>query len=99
MQEAVELMVAGIYTDAGAEEEDEERSNRSRMGGALGRPPSTVVAGFLKFLRLLSMHDWARYVVAMMLIGGSVCRSRDRVCLTVQLEPLSIFIILGSLSS
>ena len=41
--EAIELMVAKIYTESTA-----ERSNSK-----VGTPPSTVVAGFLSFLHLL----------------------------------------------
>ena len=49
---AVELLVAKIYT------ETTEKSNSKVM--LVDAPPSTVVAGFLKFLHLLSTHDWAR---------------------------------------
>lgn len=42
--EAIELLIAEIYTEG-------------RTGSA---PPSTVVAGFLRWLRLLSTHDWVR---------------------------------------
>ena len=48
--EAIELMVAKIYTESTAE----------RYNSKVGTPPSTVVAGFLSFLHLLSTHDWAR---------------------------------------
>ena len=58
--DAVELMVAKIYT--AAEEEEEKSSNSKKIGSVVDMPPSTVVAGFLKFLQLLSTHDWARYV-------------------------------------
>jgi len=47
--EAIELMVARIYT---------ETSGKSN--GLVDSPPSTAVAGFLKFLHLLSTHDWVR---------------------------------------
>jgi len=53
--EAVELIVAKIYT--GELEGEVGNSNRSKI---CCPPPSTVVAGFLKFLQLLSSHDWAR---------------------------------------
>ena len=48
--EAIELMVARIYT---------ETSGKSN--GLVDNPPSTAVAGFLRFLQLLSTHDWVRY--------------------------------------
>mmetsp|Transcript_1191 Transcript_1191/g.2196 ORF Transcript_1191/g.2196 Transcript_1191/m.2196 type:complete len:1553 (-) Transcript_1191:57-4715(-) len=57
-QDAVELMVAKIYT--AAEEEEEKSSNSKKIGSVVDMPPSTVVAGFLKFLQLLSTHDWVR---------------------------------------
>lgn len=50
--EAVELMVAKIYTDSA-------ESNSSKLPLA-DTAPATVTAGFLKWLRLLSSHDWAR---------------------------------------
>lgn len=56
--EAIELMVAKTYTEAEGSIDGVER-----FPGGIGRvdvPPSTVVAGFLKFLQLLSTHDWAR---------------------------------------
>ena len=52
--EAIELLVAKIYTETTS-----ERTNNSRVG-SVDTPPSTVVAGFLRFLHLLSAHDWAR---------------------------------------
>ena len=51
--EAIELIVAKIYTESTT-----ERSN-SKVE-SIDTPPSTVVAGFLRFLHLLSSHDWAR---------------------------------------
>lgn len=50
-QEAIELIVAKIYTDP-------HEKAVSKMH-SLGAPPSTVVAGFLRFLQVLSTHDWA----------------------------------------
>jgi hypothetical protein len=47
--EAIELMVARIYTETSV-----------KSNGLIDAPPSTAVAGFLRFLRLLSTHDWAR---------------------------------------
>lgn len=49
-QEAIELIVAKIYTDP------HERVSKMQ---SLGVPPSTVAAGFLRFLQVLSTHDWA----------------------------------------
>jgi len=49
-QEAIELIVAKIYTDP------HERAN-SKMQ-SLDVPPSTVAAGFFRFLQVLSTHDW-----------------------------------------
>ncbi|KAL3811309.1 hypothetical protein ACHAXA_005395 [Cyclostephanos tholiformis] len=46
-QEAIELMVASIYTSG-------------KSNGLVNSPPSTAVAGFLKLLHLLSTHDWVR---------------------------------------
>ncbi|KAL7543753.1 hypothetical protein ACHAXR_013445 [Thalassiosira sp. AJA248-18] len=53
--DAIELMVAKIYTETTTE----KKSSNSKIG-LIDTPPSTVVAGFLRFLRLLSTHDWAR---------------------------------------
>jgi U3 small nucleolar RNA-associated protein 22 len=53
--EAIELMVARIYT---------ETSGKSN--GLVDTPPSTAVAGFLRFLQLLSTHDWVRYEMSFM---------------------------------
>ena len=50
-QEAIELIVAKIYT------EPQEGAN-SKMQ-SLDMPPSTVAAGFFRFLQVLSTHDWA----------------------------------------
>lgn len=44
--EAIELMVAKVYT------------NRD----VPLVPPTTLVSGFLRFLHLLSSHNWSRYV-------------------------------------
>jgi hypothetical protein len=55
--EALEILVAKIYT-----ENTSERSNNSKVG-SVDTLPSTVVAGFLRFLHLLSTHDWARLVL------------------------------------
>jgi len=57
-QEAVELMVAKIYTETSAEVETS--TSNKKVGNMVEMAPSTVVAGFLKFLELLSTHDWAR---------------------------------------
>ena len=54
-QNAIELMVAKIYTETVA---DENRAGSKKL--VVDTHPSTVVAGFLRFLRLLSSHDWAR---------------------------------------
>jgi len=51
-QEAIELLVAKIYTESST-------NNNSKLLPA-DMPPSTVTAGFLKFLLLLHSHDWAR---------------------------------------
>lgn len=51
-QEAIELLVAKIYTESST-------NDNSKLQPA-DMPPSTVTAGFLKFLRLLHSHDWAR---------------------------------------
>lgn len=48
--DAIELMVAKIYTESSSEKKSK----------SLDAPPSTVVSGFLKFLHLLSTHDWSR---------------------------------------
>ena len=53
--EAIELMVARVYT---------ETSGKSN--GLVDTPPSTAVAGFLRFLQLLSTHDWVRYEMSFM---------------------------------
>jgi len=50
-QEAIELIVAKIYTDP-------HEGAVSKIQ-SLGMPPSTVVAGFFRFLQVLSTHDWA----------------------------------------
>ncbi len=50
-QEAIELIVAKIYTDP-----HERAASKMQY---LGVPPSTIAAGFLRFLRVLSTHDWA----------------------------------------
>jgi U3 small nucleolar RNA-associated protein 22 len=47
--EAIELIVGKIYT---------ETSGKSTA--LVCTPPATTVAGFLRFLHLLSTHDWAR---------------------------------------
>jgi len=60
--EALELMVAKIYTESAESGEEAKSNNKSKMAGPNDTPPSTVVAGFLRFLQLLSTHDWARYV-------------------------------------
>lgn len=63
--EVIELMVAKIYTESSSAsmEEKNSKSNKSKKTIlAVDAPPSTVVSGFLKFLQLLSTHDWARYV-------------------------------------
>jgi len=46
-QEAIELLVAKVYTDRGSSLE----------------PPGSVAAGFLRFLQLVASHDWVRYVL------------------------------------
>ena len=51
-QEALELLVAKIYTDS------LERTH-SKLP-LVETPPATVTAGFLKLLQLLANHDWAR---------------------------------------
>ena len=53
--EAVELLVASLYTEPEA-----SGAAAGNGGGSVDQPPSTVVSGFLRFLRLLSGHDWAR---------------------------------------
>ena len=53
-QNAIELMVAKVYTETVAD----ERGGSKKL--VIDTAPSTVVAGFLRFLRLLSSHDWAR---------------------------------------
>ena len=52
--EAVELLVASLYA------EPETAGGGNGGGGSVDQPPSTAVSGFLRFLRLLSRHDWAR---------------------------------------
>ena len=54
--DAIELIVAKIYTEA----VNEGKSNNSGVLNSVITPPSTVVAGFQRFLLLLSTHDWAR---------------------------------------
>eukprot|EP00804_Cyclotella_cryptica_P000287 CCRYP_010222-RA/>CCRYP_010222-RA protein AED:0.03 eAED:0.03 QI:184/1/1/1/0.75/0.6/5/416/1480 len=49
---AIELMVAKIYT--------ESTDTTNAKLHAVSAPPSTVMSGFLRFLQLLSTHDWAR---------------------------------------
>ena len=59
--EAVELMVAKIYTETEGSEEGVGGSRwKKGESGAVDAPPATVVAGFIQFLQLLSTHDWAR---------------------------------------
>ena len=50
--EAIELIVAKIYT--------ESKDATNSLLCSVDAPPSTVMAGFLKFLQLLFTHDWAR---------------------------------------
>jgi U3 small nucleolar RNA-associated protein 22 len=50
--EAIELMVASVYTDVDSPV----------------TAPSTVATGFLRFLRLLATHDWARYVLKLVYV-------------------------------
>lgn len=50
--EAIELMVAKIYTNTS--------ENTNSKLHSIDAPPSTVMAGFLRFLQLLFAHDWAR---------------------------------------
>lgn len=50
--EAIELMVAKTYTEAA--------DNTNSKLHSVDAPPSTVMAGFLRFLRLLFSHDWER---------------------------------------
>jgi U3 small nucleolar RNA-associated protein 22 len=50
--EIIELMVANVYTDVDYPV----------------NAPSTVAAGFLRFLRLLATHDWARYVLTLVYV-------------------------------
>ncbi|KAL7548328.1 hypothetical protein ACHAWF_011614 [Thalassiosira exigua] len=57
--EAVELLVASVYAEATATSE-EETTRGPRGGLNVDAPPSTAVAGFRRFLRLLASHDWAR---------------------------------------
>lgn len=48
-QEAIELVVAKIYTES-----------TEKTTALVNTPPSTVVAGFIRFLHLISNHDWVR---------------------------------------
>ena len=62
---AVELLVASIYLGRSSQVSEVEglgnsSINNLRTGNVVDAPPSTVVAGFLSFLRLLFTHDWAR---------------------------------------
>ena len=50
-KEAIELIVAKIYT--------EPQEKAASKIPSLGVPPSTLAAGFFKFLQLLSTHDWS----------------------------------------
>ncbi len=50
-QEAIELVVAKIYTESA-----------EKTTALVNTPPSTAVAGFIRFLHLISNHDWVRYV-------------------------------------
>jgi hypothetical protein len=50
--EAIELVVAKIFTET-----------TGNVTALVANPPSTVVAGFIKFLQLISTHDWIRYVL------------------------------------
>eukprot|EP00986_Skeletonema_menzelii_P005322 scaffold1915_cov143-Skeletonema_menzelii.AAC.8 len=50
-QEAIELIVAKIYTES-------QEGAVSKIQ-SMGMPPSTVAAGFFRFLQVLSTHDWA----------------------------------------
>jgi len=67
-QQAIELMVAKIYTEGGSvaseaasSRDDEKKSTNSKINlMVVDTPPSTVVAGFLRLLHLLSTHDWVR---------------------------------------
>jgi hypothetical protein len=49
--EAIELIVAKIYTEP-----------TGKSTALVNTPPSTAVAGFIRFLHLISTHDWVRYV-------------------------------------
>lgn len=48
--EAIELVVAKIYT---------ESTGKTSL---VNTPPSTAISGFIRFLHLISNHDWVRYV-------------------------------------
>lgn len=50
--EAIELIVAKIYTEV--------NDNTHLKLYPIDAPPSTVMSGFLMFLRLLFSHDWAK---------------------------------------
>ena len=51
--EAIELIVAHIYTD-------NNDNSKTAMNHSVDAPPSSIMSGFLRFLRLLSSHDWER---------------------------------------
>ena len=48
---AIELVVAKIYTEPAG-----------KSTAFVNAPPATAAAGFIRFLHLISTHDWVRYV-------------------------------------
>ncbi len=48
---AIELVVAKIYTESAG-----------KSTAFVNAPPATAAAGFIRFLHLISTHDWVRYV-------------------------------------
>lgn len=59
-QGAIELMVAKLYSEPVTTGAAANSKISNQMGLVVDAPPTTVVAGFMKFLQLLSTHDWAR---------------------------------------
>jgi len=53
--EAVELIIASLYSDGHGNEDNTKLSSSSPLG-----VPATPIAGFLRFLHLLSTYDFAR---------------------------------------
>ncbi|KAL9182688.1 hypothetical protein ACHAXT_013340 [Thalassiosira profunda] len=82
--EALELLVARVYTDPSPSAED-DRSRQSPTGAIEG-PPATAAAGFLRWLRLLAGHDWAR--APLVVDPQNHISSRDRRLIRAQFDAV-----------